>query len=149
MISYYRNVSRNWKILGRETVWGQIPEICFDNYINNQCWNLIKRADIYGIHFQGNGATIKYIPLLDTLSGRVCLPVSVQNIMDCRCHTTGDHNKVANVFADSFFDPMNDLDPEKKLVDLHLFDGASVCRKEKHSIEGCLSYSVMYCWSIA
>ena len=24
---------------------------------------------------------------------------------------------------------MNDLHPEKKLVDLHIFDGASVCRK--------------------
>ena len=46
------------------------------------------------------------------------------------------------------FDPLNDLDPEKKLFDLHIFDGASVCRKAKN-IEGCLSHDVMYCWSIA
>ena len=29
------------------------------------------------------------------------------------------------------FDPINCLDPEKKFVDLHMFDGASVCRKAK------------------
>ena len=103
-------------------------EMCFDNYIKNQCWKLLNRADRYGIHFQGDGATIKYTPLLDILSGGVRLSVSVQNIMDCTCHTTGDHNKDANFFADSFFDTMNDLDLENKLVDLHEFDGASVCR---------------------
>ena len=32
-------------------------------------------------------------------------------------------------FADSFFGPINDLDPENKLMDLHMFDGSSVCIK--------------------
>ena len=40
---------------------------------------------------------------------------------------------------------MNELDPEKKLVDLRMFDVASVYKKDKN-IEGCLSYSFMYCW---
>ena len=43
-----------------------------------------------------------------------------------------------------FFYPMNDLDPEKKLVDLHMFDGVSVCVERLKNIEGFLSYSVMY-----
>ena len=49
--------------------------------------------------------------------------------MDCTGHITGDHKKDAKCVAESFFDPMNDLDPENKLVDLHMFDGTSVCRK--------------------
>ena len=49
-------------------------------------------------------------------------------------------------FADSFFDPINEFDIEKKLVDLHMFDGASVCRKVQKNIEVCLSYSVVYFW---
>ena len=71
--------------------------------------------------------------------------MSVQNIVDCTGHITGGHNKDDNCFAESFFYPVNYLDPEKKKVDLHMFDGASVCRRAKQ-IEGCLSYAVIYCW---
>ena len=46
-------------------------------------------------------------------------------------HITGGHKKDAKFVVESFFDPMNDLDPEKKLVDLHMFYGASVCRKSQ------------------
>ena len=49
--------------------------------------------------------------------------------MDCKGYITGSHKKDTKFVADIFFDPMNDLDPEKKLVDLHMFYGASVCRK--------------------
>ena len=51
--------------------------------------------------------------------------------MDCTCHITGGHNKDDKFVAESFFDPMNELDPEKKLVELYMFDEASVCRKAK------------------
>ena len=50
-------------------------------------------------------------PSLIYLMGGVYLPVSVQNIVNCTGHITGGHNKDANFFADSFFDPMNYLDP--------------------------------------
>ena len=59
------------------------------------------------------------------------LLVSVKNILDCTGHITGSHNKYAKFVAESFFDTMNNLDPDKKLVDLHMFDGVSVCRKAK------------------
>ena len=39
------------------------------------------------------------------------LPVSVQNIVDCTGHITGGHKKGDKFVAESFFDPMNDLDP--------------------------------------
>ena len=74
--------------------------------------------------------------------------MSVQNIADCIGHIIGGQNKDDNCFAETLFDPMNYLDPEKKLVDLHIFDGASVCRKDKN-IESFLSYALMYCWSRA
>ena len=64
--------------------------------------------------------------------------------MDCKGHITGGHNKDAKSVAESFFDPINDLDTDKRLVDLHMFGGDSVFRKDK-KIEGCRSYSVMYC----
>ena len=57
--------------------------------------------------------------------------MSVQNIIDCTGHITCGQKKDDKFVAESFFDPINDVDPEKKLVDLHMFDGASVCRKSK------------------
>ena len=104
---------------------------CFENHIKNQRDKLLNGADIYGIHFQGDGATIKDTPLTNIFSGGVYLPVSAQKIMDCTGHITGGHKRYAKFVAYIYFDPMNDLDPEKKLVDLHMFDGFSVCRKTK------------------
>ena len=55
--------------------------------------------------------------------------------MDCTGHITGGHKKDAKFVAEIFFDPNNDLDPEKKLVDLHIFDGSSVCIKAKKTLK--------------
>ena len=130
-ISAARNVSRNYKIPGRETVRGPLLDNYFENHIKNQHDKLLNGSDIYGLHFQSDGASSKDTPLLNMLAGGVYLPVLVQKIVNCKGHITGGHKKDAIFFAESLFDPMNDLDPEKKLVDLHMFDGASVCRKAK------------------
>ena len=78
---------------GRETVRGKFLDNCFENHIKNQRDQLLKCADIYGINFQGDGATIKDTPLLNILAGGVYLPVSVQNIVYCICNITGGHKK--------------------------------------------------------
>ena len=129
MISTARNISRNYKLPGRKTVRGPLLDNFLENHIKNQREKLLNGADIYGIHFQGDGATIKDTPALNILDGVGYLPVSVQNILDCTGHITGGHKKDAKFVAGSFSDPMNDSDTEKKLVDLHVFDGGSVCRK--------------------
>ena len=110
---------------------GTLLDKCFENHIKNQRDKLLNGVDIYGLYFQGDGATIKDTPLLNILAGEFHLSLPVQNIMDCTVNITGGQKKDAIFVADSFFDPMNDLYPEKKLVDLHMFDGASVCRKVK------------------
>ena len=61
MISAARNVSRYYKLPGRETVWGPFLDKCFDNHIKNQRENLLNRSDIYGLNFQDDGATIKEV----------------------------------------------------------------------------------------
>ena len=104
---------------------------CFDNHIKKQCEKLLNGEYIYGLTFQGDGETIKDTPLLNILAGGFYLTVLVQKILDCTGRITGGHNKDAKFFAKSFFDPINDLDPEKYFVDLHMFDGASVCRTVK------------------
>ena len=71
------------------------------------------------------------MPLLNIFAGGFYLPVSAQNIVYYTGHITGCHKKYAKFVAGIFFDTMNDLYLEKKLVDLHMFDGSSVCRKSR------------------
>ena len=59
MISAARNVSRDYKLPGRETVQYQFIDNCFENHIKKQCEKLLKGADKYGVHFKGYGKTIK------------------------------------------------------------------------------------------
>ena len=125
MISAARSVPRDYKMLGRETVRRQLLDNCFNNHIKNQRENELNGEEIYVLHFQGDGATIKDRPLLNILYGGFYLTVSVQNIVDCTGQISGGHNKYGKCFVESFFDTM------KKLVDIHMFNGASVCRKAK------------------
>ena len=119
----------------------------FKNYIKNKLEKLLNGADIYGLHFKCDCETIKDTPLLNILSEGVYLPVSVQKIVDCTGHITDGHKKDTQFVAVTLFDPMNDLDPEKKLVDLHIIDGASVCRRDRKKNLVFISYAVIYCWS--
>ena len=69
--------------------------------------------------------------------------MSVQKIVDCTGHITGGHKKDSKFVAESLFDTMKDLDPERKLVDLHMFDGASVCRKAQKILK--VVYPILSC----
>ena len=131
MVSATRNYSSHYKLPGREMVIGLLLDHCSENHIKNQREKLLKGEDIYGLHFQGDGATIKDTPLLNILVGRFYLPVSVQNIMDCTGHITDGHKNDSKFVAEILFNTINDIDPEKKCVDLYIFDGSSVCRKAK------------------
>ena len=70
MISTARNFSRYYNLPGRETVQGTFLDKCFDNNIKNQREKLLNESYIYGLYFQGDGATIKDTLTLNILAGR-------------------------------------------------------------------------------
>ena len=76
-ISASINLSRYYKLPGREMVQGTLLDNCFENNINNQLEKLLNGVYIYGLYFQGDGATIKDKPLLNILAGVVHLPALV------------------------------------------------------------------------
>ena len=108
---------------------------CFYNHIKNQREKLLNRSDICVLNFQGDGETIKDTPLLNILYRGFQLPALVQNIVDCTGHIIGGHKKDDTFVGYIFFNTMNGLDPEKKLVDPHIFYGASVCRKAQNILK--------------
>ena len=72
-----RNVSRDYKLPGRDRVRGKLLDNVFENHIKNQREKLLNGSYIYGISFQGDGTTIKDTPLLNILAWGVYLPVSI------------------------------------------------------------------------
>ena len=54
---------------------------CFENHTKNQREKFLDGKDIYGLHSQGDGATIKDAPLPNILAGGGYLPVSAQRIV--------------------------------------------------------------------
>ena len=69
IISTARNVPRNYNLPGRETVRGLVLDNVFENHIKSQHEKLLNGADLYGLHFQGDGATIKDTALINILAG--------------------------------------------------------------------------------
>ena len=65
MLIATRNISRDYKLTGKETVWDPFLDKCIDNYIKNKREKLLNGAEIYELHFQGDGATINDTPLLN------------------------------------------------------------------------------------
>ena len=96
MIRATRNISRDYKLPGMETVRGPLLDNFFENHIKNQCENLLNGSYIYGLHFQGDGAAINDTPLLNIFADGVYLPVSFQKIVECTGHIIGGHKKDAN-----------------------------------------------------
>ena len=106
---------KEYKLPGRGTAQEPLLDIFFENHIKNRRGKLLKKEYIYLLRFQGDGATIKDTPLLNILAGGVYLHISVQKIVHCADQITGGHKNDAKFVLESFFDPINELDPEKNL----------------------------------
>jgi hypothetical protein len=60
---------------GRNKVAGELLDLNYDLYIKKAFESLIKEADVYGISFFGDAATVKKAPLINILASSVHMPV--------------------------------------------------------------------------
>ena len=84
-----------------------------------------KEAEIFGLLFLGDGATISRCPLLNILVSAKKIPVTVLEIVDCQGHLADGNKRYGNFICNQFLNHMKEIDPEKKLSDIVMFDGAS------------------------
>ena len=71
---------------------------------------------------------MKCCPLLNHLISRIYLPVSVRKITDCSDWVSKGLKKDGTFVANEMKEVILELDSEKKLVDVCIMDGASVCK---------------------
>ena len=84
-----------------------------------------KEADIFGLLFLGDGATISRCPLLNILDSAKNIPVSVLSIVDCQGHLAQGNKKDASFICNRFLKHTKEIYPRFFLTDVIIFDGAS------------------------
>lgn len=87
---------------GRNKVAGELLDLNYELYIKNTTELLMKEADVYGLTFFGDAATVKKTPLINILASSVHLPVGCLRIVDCTGHLQADGRKDAAYIADLF-----------------------------------------------
>ena len=70
-------------------------------------------ADIFGLLFLGDGATISRCPLLNILASKKNISVSVLTIVDCQGHLAWGNEKYASFICNRFLKHMKEIDPRK------------------------------------
>ena len=75
-----------------------------------------KEAEIFGLLFLGDGATISIFPLLNILDSEKSTPVSVLEIVDCQGHLADGNKKYGPFICNKFLDHMKEIDPEKEYL---------------------------------
>lgn len=121
---------------GRNKVGGELLDLNYSLYIKNTCESLQKEADVYGLTFFGDAATIKKSPLINILASSVHLPVGCLRIADCTGHLVADGRKDAAYISELFVPHILEMEKTTpKCTDLIIFDGASNVQKAGALIE--------------
>ena len=115
---------------GRNKVAGELLDLNYELYQKMIGEMLLKEADVFGISFFGDGATVKKSPLINILASSVHLPVGCLSIVDCSGHLQSNGRKDAAYISGLFLPHINAIEEKApRCTDLVIFDGASNVQK--------------------
>ena len=129
IISLARLASRDFVIPNRKRVGKALLDLNFENCLRKNKITLLRDADVMGLTLLGDGATIHRMPLVNCLGLCADQPPTVLSIDDCTEHMASGGKKDAPYISHLFKRHVEEYDPEKKLVDIFYFDGASNVQK--------------------
>ena len=130
VLTYAKQAPKNYTPPNRNLVAGKLLDLNYDIYKNQTMENLLKEADIYGLTFFGDGATIKKSPFMNILASSIHEPAGCLSIVDCSGHLASDGTKDAFFIANLFIPHIKAIETKNpKCADLVIFDGASNVQK--------------------
>lgn len=125
-----KNVSKKYIAPGRNKVAGELLDLNYQLYKKQMSEKLLKEADVYGLAFFGDGATVRKTPLINILASSVHQPVACLRIVDCSSHLERDGIKDATYISELFMPHIAEMEESvPKCTDLVIFDGASNVQK--------------------
>jgi hypothetical protein len=131
-----KQAPKNYVPPNRNAVAGKLLDINYNIYQNQTTEKLLKDAEIYGLTFFGDGATIRKSPLINILASSIHEPAGCLSIVDCTGHMESDGRKDASYIASLFVPHIKSIEQKvPKSTDLVIFDGASNVQKAGSLIE--------------
>ena len=116
-------------------VGGDLLELNWKTYCNESNKKLTDEADVFGLCFLGDLATIKGMPLVNVIASAFNVPVTVLGVKDCSEHLAKGGKKDASFIANEFLKYLEKHDPMKSRTDIVFFDGATNVQKAGHILE--------------
>jgi hypothetical protein len=125
-----KNVGTNYRPPGRNQVAGELLDLNYQAYMEKNMRLLHQDAEVFGVSFYGDGATVKKKALLNILASGVHLPSACLEIVDCTGHLEAGGKKDAKYIANRFLPLIKEFEERSRnTVDVALFDGASNVQK--------------------
>jgi hypothetical protein len=118
----------------RKHIGGNLFKLSYNAKIELYITKLRKDADnMFGLSMLGDGATVKRMPLLNITCSGFDEQCAVLDVVDCTTEHMTACEKNVSYIAFLFNQWIEKIDPERKLVDHIIFDGASNIQKGGHA----------------
>ncbi len=151
ILTMARSVNQSYKPPSRSNIAGKYLTSIYSSYRKEATDKLIEGGPTFGITIFGDGATIRKIPLINMLGSNPEQTSCLLDIVDCSQHMSDGGKKDAWYIAKKFLPVMKEIDPNKELIDLVVFDGAANIQKaaqllEEHyprvTVQTCIEHTV-------
>jgi hypothetical protein len=135
MLGHARLVGRDYKPPSRQALGSTLLDINHSNCVEHNKEILCREADMFGLSWLSDGATIARMPLINVLGLCADTPPVCADIKDCSGHMSVGGKKDAQYIAELLEDIIEPYDPEKTRSTLFWFDGASNVQKAGKILE--------------
>jgi len=129
MIQLAKCVGSDYKFPNRKQIGGDLLDLNYKNTYGKNKEAILREALTFGMAWEGDGATIHRMPLMNVLCTTGVCPPTVVAVHDCTEHMAAGGKKDASYIAGLFEEYVIEFDKEKLCTDLFFFDGASNVQK--------------------
>ena len=120
-----RETKKSWKPPGREAVRGDLLLLNYNTKMEKNIAALKKESHIFGLSMSGDGAMIHKAPMFNVLAHGVHCPSCVLEVINCAGHLAKGGSKNAPYLAEGVIIVMRKLDPDRTIIYINWWDGAS------------------------
>ena len=124
VIALARTVGPNYCTPNRNMIGGALLDFNPKSYQTKNTKDVIAEADVFGIVFLRDLATIKGRSLINIISSSFNVPVTVLGVKDFSKRLAQGGNNYATFISESFKPYLEENDENKRRTDLVFFDGA-------------------------
>jgi len=122
---WIRETTKAWKPPGRESVRGELLVLNYNTKMEKNIEALKKESHIFGLSMSRDGAMIHMAPMFNVLAHGVHCPSCVLEVMNCARHLAKGGSKNASYLAKGVIIVMRKLDPDRHIIYIIWWDGAS------------------------